>query len=347
MEPFLATCRVFRLLALFIAGSSFICAQENVPILSGGAGFLGASKGGVNSFQPVIAPVLTIPLGDKWLIESRADLRGFVSRENGTTGPYQGQFFGTLEYLQLDYNANSHVTITLGRFLTPFGLYTERLSPIWISKFQDAPLITPIGTGQAYNNGFMLRGALLSNSSYAINYAAYFSTLSTVENLGSQRGAGGRVGLFLPGARLEIGTSYRRTLQDSHSNSVGMDFSWSPYSVPLELKSEWAHSPNGYGYWIQAAYRLSQFGGDGSALGRLEPVFRMQQFVRSELVAGDSLPAHDARLPEFGLNYYLPHEVRLNASYGRAYFSQSTDVNVWEFGITYRFLFPLWPGGAR
>jgi hypothetical protein len=340
-------CRVLPLLVLFIVGSSFVHAQENVPILSGGAGFLGATKGGANSFQPVIAPVLAIPLGEKWLIESRADLRGFVSRESGTTGPYEGQFFGTLEYLQLDYNANSHLTITAGRFLTPFGLFTERLSPIWITKFQDAPIITPIGTGGAYNNGFMLRGALVSNSSYVINYAAYFSALSTVENLGSQRGAGGRVGLFLPGTRLEIGTSYRRTLQDRHLNSFGMDFSWSPYRVPLALKSEWGHSPSGYGYWIQAAYRLSQLGGENSALGRLEPVFRMQQFVRSEAIAGDSLPSVDAQRPEFGLNYYLPYEVRLNASYGRALFSQSTDANIWEFGITYRFLFPLWPGGSK
>ena len=332
---------------LAIVGSCCVYAQESGPILSGGAGFLGATKGGANSFQPVIAPVLTIPLGDKWLIESRADLREFVARENGTSGSYQGQFFGTLEYLQLDYNANSHITITGGRFLTPFGLYTERLSPFWISKFQDAPLITPIGTGEAYNNGFMLRGALLSNGSYAINYAAYFSTLSIVENLRSQRGAGGRIGLFLPGARLEIGTSYRRMLQARNSNSFGVDFSWSPYRMPLELKSEWAHSPSGYGYWIQAAYRFSQFGGGGSPLGRLEPVFRIQQFVRSAVVAGDSLPSDDAQRPEFGLNYYLPHEVRLNASYARAYFSESTDVNVWEFGITYRFLFPLWPGGAK
>ena len=76
-------------------------------------------------------------------------------------------------------------------------------------------------------------------------------------------------------------------------------------------------------------------------------MFRIQQFVRSEAVAGDSLPAGDAQLPEFALNYYLPHEVRLNASYGRAYFSESTDLSIWEFGITYRFLFPLCLGGTK
>jgi hypothetical protein len=130
-------------------------------------------------------------------------------------------------------------------------------------------------------------------------------------------------------------------------NSVGTDISWAPYRVPLEVKGEWAHSLSGQGYWIHAAYRLSQVRGENSVISRLEPIFRMQQFFRSQLIPGDSLPATNVRLPEFGLNYYLPHEVRLNASYGREFADKSTDSNVWEFGITYRFLFPLWPGGSK
>jgi len=343
----LVPAKAFRIFLLVFLASSFARAQENVPIISGGLGFLGSSSGGVNIFQPVLAPVIAIPLSDKFLIESRADIRGVVFREQGTTGPYHGRFFGTLEYLQLDYNANSHLTITAGRFLTPFGIYTERLSPIWINKLQDAPLITPIGTGMAYNNGFMLRGALISNSTYSLNYAVYFSTLSTLNKLQSQRGAGYRVGVFLPYTRLEVGTSYRRTLQDTRLNSVGVDFSWLPYRAPLGIKGEWAHSPSGHGYWIQASYRLSQLTGSDSGWGRLEPVFRMQQFFRSKFITNDFLPSSNTRRPEFGLNYFLPHEIRLNASYSRQYFSHGTDVNVWDFGITYRFLFPLWPGGSK
>ena len=278
------------------------------------------------------------------MIETRADLREMISHKNGNSGPYQGQFFGTLEYLQLDYNVNTHMTITGGRFLTPFGIFNERISPIWINKFQDAPNLAAIGTGDGYSNGFMVRGAAISNRRVAVNYTAYFSALSTISNLQSVRATGGRVGVFFPDARLEIGTSYQRTLQDQHMNSVGNDISWTPYSVPLDVKGEWARSLSGYGYWIQAAYRFSHFGGGNSAIGRLEPVFRMQQFFRSQQVAGDSLPSTNTRLPQFGLNYYLPHDIRLNASYGRQLISHSTDLNVWEFGITYRFLFPMWPG---
>jgi hypothetical protein len=339
--------RVLWIFTIVLLGWAAASAQSSVPILSGGGGLFGVTQGGATTFQPVLAPVLVVPLGESWLIESRGDLREFVSREDGTTGPRQSQFFGTLEYLQLDYNANSHLTITAGRFLTPFGIFNERLSAIWINKFQDAPIIAAIGTAAGYSNGFMLRGALISNRRYAVNYIAYFSTLSTISNLESERTSGGRVGVFFLGTRVEIGTSYERTLQNQRMNSFGTDLSWLPHRLPLEVKGEWAHSLGGHGYWLYGAYRLSQLGGGDSAIGRLEPVFRMQQFFRSQLIAGDSLPPSNVRLPEFGLNYYLPHEIRLNASYGRENISQSTDINVWNIGITYRFLFPLWPGESK
>ncbi|MFZ0883725.1 MAG: hypothetical protein WAN14_10035 [Candidatus Acidiferrales bacterium] len=336
------------ILAMFLMAftGSNVWAQSDTPIVSGGLGFLGSTNGGATNFQPVIAPVVTVPLGDKWLIEARADLRGFVARDNGTTGPYQGQFFGTLEYLQLDYNATSWLTITAGRFLTPFGIFNERISAIWINKFESAPMIDPIGTAQGYSQGFMTRGTVVSRTNYSINYIAYFSTLSKVSNIESERSAGGRVGIFFPQARLEIGTSYQHLLQGARTNSEGLDVSWEPYRVPLDLKGEWAHSPSGEGYWLQAAYRLSQLGGPNSALGRLEPVFRMQQFFRSQLVSGDFLPATNTREPDFGLNYYLPHEVRLHAAYSRQLVEQR-NANLWEFGVTYRFLFPMWPGGGK
>jgi hypothetical protein len=175
----------------------------------------------------------------------------------------------------------------------------------------------------------------------------YFSTLSTVEKFESQRGTGGRIGIFLPRTRLEFGTSYRRTLEGAGENSYGVDLSWAPFAAPVEIKGEWAHSDSGHGYWIQASYRLSHLTGRDSGLGGLEPVIRMQQFFRSKPVPDDFLPTGNLQRPEFGLNYYLPHEIRLNGSYARQYFSNTTDSNVWEFGITYRFLFPLWPGGSK
>ena len=338
--------KIFAVFLLYFVGWSLASAQENIPIISGGAGFLSSTQGGTNVLQPVLAPVLVVPLGDRWLIESRADLR-IVDFQQGPGGNYQNESFATLEYLQLDFNANSHLTITAGRFLTPFNIYNERISPIWISKLQDAPYVAAIGTGEGYSDGIMLRGALVATSRYAINYEAYFSALSTVNKLTSERGTGGRVSVFVPSTRLELGASYRKTLQGTRSNAEGVDLTWEPYQAPIQLRGEWAHSASGFGYWIQASYRLSQMRSESSTLGRLEPVFRMQQFFRSEPIANDSLPTTNAQQPTFGLNYYLPHEVRLNASYGRQFLAHATDTNVWEFGITYRFLFPLWPGASK
>ena len=39
--------------------------------------------------------------------------------------------------------------------------------------------------------------------------------------------------------------------------------------------------------------------------------------------------------------FALPREVRINTSYSRQ-FSANRNVNIWETGIIYRFLFPTW-----
>jgi len=325
---------------------SLVGGQTPVPILSGGIGLLGSRDAGFTAWQPVVAPVLTAPLGDRWLIESRADLRGFISRTNGT-GPYEGQFFATLEYAQIDYNAASWLTITAGRFLTPFNIYNERLTAIWIPNFQQAPIIFPIGTRTtAESNGGMVRGALIARSNYELNYTAYVSASTNINELESGRAAGGRAGIFFPNARFEAGLSYQRLRQDQHMNSVGTYVSWEPNSVPLEIKSEYAHSPRGQGYWIEPAYRFATSKHQQSDLGRLQLAVRVQQFFRLQPGVGDSLPALDVHRVDFGANYFLPYDIKLNASYGRR-FTARGDSNIVNFGITYRFMFPLLPGGSQ
>jgi len=79
------------------------------------------------------------------------------------------------------------LTITAGRFLTPFGIFNERISASGLIKFQDAPAMAAIGIAGGYSDGFMLRAALDLNDRYVVNYATYFSTLSTVNKLESER----------------------------------------------------------------------------------------------------------------------------------------------------------------
>jgi hypothetical protein len=321
-------------------------AQSEVPVISGGVGMTSSTVGGSNFLQPIIVPVIAAPLGDHLLVESRGELLEFFSQQNGT-GPYQRQFFTTLDYLQVDYTVNSWLTIVAGRFLTPFGIYNERLIPIWIHNLQDAPLIFPIGTRTSGSSlGGMARGAFRVHENYEINYTAYYSTSDERDYWDAGRTAGGRIGLFLPSRRLEVGFSYQRFLQSQHMNSYGTHLSWQPVSVPLDVKAEYAHSASGQGYWAEFAYRLSKMRGPDSVLGRLQPVFRMQQFERAQQIPGDVLPGVDTRQADFGFDYFFPRNVRINANYSRQFSSQG-NTNIWDIGITYRFMFPAWPGGSK
>ena len=335
---------VFRVAGCLLLLSAHLSSAQNVPIVSGALGFLDSTNTGVNFFQPVAAPVVVAPLGKHFLAESRFDLRGLYIPKNGTSGPLQGSFLRTTQYLQLDYLASEKLTITGGRFLTPFGTYNERLTAIWIPKFQDAPLIFPIGTRTTgSSNGVMARGVLLAKPLFHIDYIGYFSASSNVPQFQAGRAAGYRFDAYFPGKRVEIGTSYGRFLQGTHNNSTGVHFWWQPYRFPLEVRSEYAHGQHAEGYWIETAYRLSQWKGPDSLFGRLEPVFRMQQTFRNSPGPGDGLPAANTQQADFGLDYHFPHEVRLNTSYSRK-FSATGNANIWDISLTYRFLFPMWRG---
>src|SRR5580704_6177882 len=181
---------------LLLSFSDIKASAQNAPLISGGVGFLTTTSGGGTSLQPIISPVAALPLGEHLLVESRAYIGDFYAPENGNSGPYKGDFFALLQYLQLDYIAAPKLTVTVGDFLTPFGTYNERLAPIWISNFQDAPLISPIGIGEGSSLGGMLRGAAFSNSHVQLNYAAYFSAESNVAQFPAERAAGGQFSMY-------------------------------------------------------------------------------------------------------------------------------------------------------
>jgi len=327
---------------LFVMGFASVFYAQNTPLISGGMGFETSTNGGNTSYTPVIMPLLAAPLGDHLLVESRAILLDTVFPKTGKG--YDSQHFIALSYLQGDYIATPHVTVVGGYFLIPFGTYNDRLSPIWISNFQDAPLISSLGTmtsGSA--TGGMLRGNAWSTSKVSIDYAAYFSAGSTNEQFQSSRASGGRVNAYFPHARLEIGTSYGHLLEHKQENFYGAHVWWEPAQVPLRVRSEYAHGEHSQGLWIEGDYRLSQFGGAESLIGRLEPVFRWQQTFRNSPDATDGLPSVDTKRADFGLDYHLPHEVRINTSYARQ-FSSTGNRNIWETAIVYRFLFPAWRG---
>lgn len=317
---------------------------QDTPLLSGGIAFLTSTNGGNTTYLPIMEPLLAAPIGNRLLIESRAALtESFTPNGNGQPGYNHTHFVG-LTYLQGDYIAASHLTLVAGSFLTPFGTYNERLSPVWIGNLQDGPLIASLGTmGTGTGVGGELRGSAISRRKYSIDYVAYFSARSGNEQFNSERSTGGRASLYLPDSRLEVGISYGRLLQGTRENFYGTHVWWEPKGTAFRLRSEFARGHHAQGYWIEADYRTQAFGGLDSWIGRIEPVFRMQQTFRRDTIVSDGLPLVNTQRADFGLDYNLPHNTRILTSYSRQ-FSSAGDKNIWETGIVYRFLFPTWKG---
>ena len=105
----------------------------------------------------------------------------------------------------------------------------------------------------------MFRGGFPLGGKVNMNYAAYVSATSIgIESVDSERHAGGRMGFFFPGPRVEVGGSWQRTLQGNRKSAFGFHMGWQPTKLPLSLRSEYAHSFEGSGYWVEGGYRLSQ-----------------------------------------------------------------------------------------
>jgi hypothetical protein len=345
--PGRAALFVFLWLALLCFALGSATAQSSdvekpVPILTGTAGTFSFVTAGQQQLNAQINPVLLLPLGDNWLVESRAEFQGSFQRPPDG-GLYGGPVSKNLDYLQADYIANPYVTVTLGRFLTPFGIFNERLYPIWIRSLQQDPLILPLSAESS--DGMMLRGGFPVNPKANFTYAAYVSAISTGHNnLQADRNAGGRMSFFFPGTRVEIGASFQKLLQDTRTNSFGFHFTWWSTRLPLNVHSEYARSNQGSGYWIDGAYRLSQLHFWQKAMRRTEIAGRAEQFFSGSITPDEAaalgLSPANTREGEFGLNYYLQDGMKVVGSYGRQ-FSSAGNFNLWSVGIAYRFLIPL------
>jgi len=210
-------------------------------------------------------------------------------------------------------------------------------------------LIYPLSSESS--DGMMLRGGFPVNPKVDLSYVTYVSAVSTGHNnLQSERNVGGRLSVFFPDTRFEVGASWQKLLQDARSNAFGFHFAWQPMRFPLNVHFEYARSNQGSGYWIDGAYRLSQLHFWRKAMSRAEIAGRAEQFFTGSISAVEAqalaVPSANTREGEFGLNYYLRDGLKAVASYGRQ-FSPGGNLNLWSVGIAYRFLVPLGHAGAQ
>ena len=319
-------------------------AAQDVPLLSGGVGFFTSTDSGQTTYQPLFEPLLAVPVGPRLLVESRAILLEAFSPKGGNQTGYDHSHFISLTYLQGDYTLTPHVTVVGGTFLIPFNTYNDRLSPIWIGNFQAGPLTASIGSlSFGTGTGGMLSGSAISRPKYSISYNAFFSAREGNSYFAAKRSWGGRGTLYLPEQRLEVGLSYNRLLQGTQENFYGAHLWWEPKDSGFQLRSEYSRGHHAHGYWLEAAYRTPAFGGFDSFVGRIEPVFRMNQTFRRDTVVSDGVPLVNTQRADFGLDYNLPHNTRILTSYSRQ-FASTGNSNMWQTGIVYRFLFPVWKG---
>src|SRR3984893_3542616 len=101
-------------LSTFLSAAAFAQAPEasgtpTVPVVSGGVAFVPFVQGGQTTLVSIISPVVLVPLGDKWLIESRGAFEGDFTRRDGT-GPFGGKAKKEHEYLAVEHVATPHVT---------------------------------------------------------------------------------------------------------------------------------------------------------------------------------------------------------------------------------------------
>jgi hypothetical protein len=259
-----------------------------------------------------------------------------VTREDGVLGPavYEHGF----EYLQLNYLATSNVVVTGGHFVTPFGIYKERLDPQWVRNILTAPLIFAINDNSSL--GGMVRASGYLSSAAKITATAYASGHSPNAQFDADKSGGGRVSLYLTGPRLEMGTSFSRRLGDDRFNLYGADLVWNARKTPLDVRGEYVHAARlGSGYWVEGAYRLSGVSSN-AFLRRSQFVARGEQYFApaEPQDMNQDIPQSNTRKGTLGWNYWASNQVKLALSYGRQS-DETGSAGVWTVGLVYHFTF--------
>ena len=135
-----------------------------------------------------------------------------------------------LGYADASFNVNKYLTIRTGKFISPFGIFQDRLHPTWINKLPTVPVGTgedDLGVGPTSEIGIDFRGGAPLGPS-KINYSIFIAngaqlvtdpsdslkqgtlTYGNVEAISKKMTIGGRFGLLpFDNSSLEIGISYR------------------------------------------------------------------------------------------------------------------------------------------
>lgn len=159
-----------------------------------------------------------------------------------------------LEYANISYFLNKFITIRMGKFLSPFGTFQERIHPAWINKLVEKPLgfgHSAVGPGSEV--GVEIRGGIPLGTT-KMNYSLYLSNGPSLNTGGTNsmmagkleyenfednnlnKAAGGRIGLLpFSNSSLEIGLSGQAATVGSIGDSIYEDTKSTLIAVDISL----------------------------------------------------------------------------------------------------------------
>ena len=215
-------------------------------------------EGGGESFTSGLSPILLYRVNDKFQFEAEIEFE-FEDEELHTD----------LEYAQVDWLASDDMTVVLGKFLTPFGTFIERLHPAWVNKLPTHPLayahdesLVPFS-----QTGLQLRGGVPFGDGYRrFTYSVYVSNGiqvaeeedeaggggeeeeplffdGSIANENGDLAVGGRVSI-VPARGFELGASYLSGSYDEtgtlDATMTGVDFTY--HQDVFDFRGEWVDS---------------------------------------------------------------------------------------------------------
>lgn len=296
---------------------------------------------GVKQEWIVVNPVFLAPIGDKFFLQGSVEMEGTFTNGNQSSQEWETK----VEFLHMDYFANKNLTISGGAFLTPFGIYNERLDPRWIRNIQNEPYSHQDLYPES-ELGIMLRGGIRLIKNLDLSYAGFYSFQPSIDFwIKAQRGVGGRIGFMHLTSGLEVGFSDYKALLDDQNNVWGLDLSFKYPGFPLGIKAEYVSAPNGQSlltvangktYWVEANYRFTNFDNAPEFVRNLQVAARYENFSVTDIQG-----VSQGNLKRFiaGVNYYIIDGLKISFEFGKTNNPDNTTTNLITTGLVFRPVF--------
>ena len=231
--------------------------ETGIHVTGYGFTLLNAPDEGDTTFTAAVVPLILWQINDSLLFETELEFE-IGAGHGGTETEVE------LEYADLQFLVNDYLTFGVGKFLTPFGLFSERLHPAWINKLPNAPMVRGHdGLAPFTSIGAFARGVIPAGDQ-RINYALYFVNGPALidaeedpdefgfldfEEINDNKAFGGRLG-YLPVPQLELGYSFIYGESDSENGLeaksfvMGFDASYVVDTKPglFDFRFEYVHS---------------------------------------------------------------------------------------------------------